>query len=918
MNASGGKKVKQDFQNRIESGISFETRLKLLKEKVRKNENIGISLIRLSEHPEAVDKIHQEAERCLQQGLNSYSGSLGGNAELVFISLCLIAQTRYNSNYYRGVERTYKKLYQLFSEQRIEGMIRNVLASFGGKFYANKPGERRINIALMNTIVPQYYLPDFFDFIYDIYTINMDYRLPDDIEDEFRFVYEGIGKDLAGDNDDLELRITRKTYKLIKATKMLIADAEKADSVIRLSVEIIRLIDSKIWERPCNVKNPYLQYGFDEWCKKLEEEKEKEKSRNTPLFYSSWEPKFRLNGDRVYLSPPVHKVKSDYDYRQLRVELLDGNNLIWSDDRPDIREIIGGYKVIPPEMRLENPLGKLRYRVTAGKKLIYDSQDILYRDFLVFDSQGRELKNNTDYQGTAVFCFAGDREDLPVKGGNEYYHLSAQDVRFSDVYVFGETVFSFSSLTRPGIFGELNGQALVREQGSSKDLEVYSKVDFLVFECEREKLPDYIVINGAQHSFDMFRTTISGNDSRLKTVLDLKLEKPDIYKIGVPGIAAFEFVYDPELAFEMLHIEGSEYMVEAESSLIDTVFSETVTIDRFPDEGIPFLYKGRRYIYQLAFDFDIYQLDQQPWCSCRDDLWGKEIQHNSVLRIWGTDYDSLSVYSDSGKNLFESLPLKKDGLAQKIDIGFLKSHCEDTFLTLCFLKEGKVETVIFLYNRCVLDEKKSEIEFDPVTAELLVSPAFHGKGQVYFKVFDENGQEVFKRDVPESGEIIRLKPMGSFQKYTFRFYEKSTQLFWGKDEEIGSFEKVFYAYKDFRNRTFPIRKVSYYHEKDGDFVKDDFLFEATFVEFRHQTGPTTFEGEIFAEPGYRIFRHREINPVEIEICSNVINGSMDLYITKNGDGLLLDTFHKGIMNCLEHKTAPDIFSYRIDVNRGNY
>ena len=52
----------------------------------------------------------------------------------------------------------------------------------------------------------------------------------------------------------------------------------------------------------------------------------------------------------------------------------------------------------------------------------------------------------------------------------------------------------------------------------------------------------------------------------------------------------------------------------------------------------------------------------------------------------------------------------------------------------------------------------------------------------------------------------------------------------------------------------------------------------------------------------------------MKICSDVIDESMDLSITKDGDGLLLDFEHHGIMNTLDDDKAIDIFSYTIDVN----
>jgi len=62
-----------------------------------------------------------------------------------------------------------------------------------------------------------------------------------------------------------------------------------------------------------------------------------------------------------------------------------------------------------------------------------------------------------------------------------------------------------------------------------------------------------------------------------------------------------------------------------------------------------------------------------------------------------------------------------------------------------------------------------------------------------------------------------------------------------------------------------------------------------------------------------IFFLYNINPVEVEICSDVIDGTMDIYMTNQRDGLLFDPEYRGILNSLEHPTAPDIFLYTISM-----
>ena len=76
------------------------------------------------DNEDAMDKIHSLAEVQLKTTLSSYTGSYVSDAEVVFISLVLIAMLKYNSNFYDNVEATYQSLYCHYSKQKIEGLIR--------------------------------------------------------------------------------------------------------------------------------------------------------------------------------------------------------------------------------------------------------------------------------------------------------------------------------------------------------------------------------------------------------------------------------------------------------------------------------------------------------------------------------------------------------------------------------------------------------------------------------------------------------------------------------------------------------------------------------------------------------------------------------------------------------------------------
>jgi len=343
-----------------------------------------------TDNESAMGEIHSRAENNLMEAIKSCAGYCR-NPEIIVVSLVLIAMLEYNGNYYDSVRETYKVLYKKFSEQKVEGKIRSILSKYKKQSDSGKR-TRIINVALENAIVPQAYLSAFFEFVFDIYKLNFEYDLPEEPYEEFQFVFDGLRNNVLSDGDDISINVTQKTYKLIAATKQLISREDGLDAVIKLSIIIVKLIDQRFWDKEVKIFNPYLKTGYEGWEKTLKESARGgyERKKNDSELRSRWEPKFVMLNNSVYLNPPAHKVKSQYDYRDIAVVVLNDGEELYRNNNCDIREIIGGYQVNTEIIEIIKPLGKLTYRLVVGNEAIYDSREKLYRNCIVFNNEPRE------------------------------------------------------------------------------------------------------------------------------------------------------------------------------------------------------------------------------------------------------------------------------------------------------------------------------------------------------------------------------------------------------------------------------------------------------------------------------------------------------------------------------------------------
>ena len=910
--------------NKRITNAQFENKLAYLCKLVKEKKNIGTDLIDILNNESAMNEIHSRAESNLMQAVGSYSGYCR-NQEIIVVSLVLIAMLEYDGNYYDSVRETYKSLYERFSEQKVEGKIRSILSKYK-KQSDSGSRTRIINVALENAIVPQTFLSAFFEFIFDIYKLNFEYDLPEEPYEDFQFVFEGLRSNMLSDGDDISINVTQKTYKLIAATKQLISREDGLDAVIKLSIIIVKLIDRRFWDKEIKIFNPYLKAGYEGWEKTLKESVRGgyEHKKSDSELRSRWEPKFLMHNNSVYLNPPAHRVKSKYNYRDIAVVVLNDGEEIYRNNNCDIREIIGGYQVNTEKIELTMPLGRLTYRLVAGSEIIYDSKDKLHRNCIVFNNSGQEINNNTDFEGTVYIVYRKGEASIDNILTKDKYCIGYKLVRLGDAIEIGHDVFNFSSMAKPGIFGQLYPDCCVQKDNEDKIIPVYHDTCFVVFEANNTSSKFEIDINGKPYKLSEMQYKATEKVGSTKYVVELDLQESGVYEIEVYQLAAecknkilqAEMAFDTELTYTKEMIEGSVYRVRVTSRLLSHSIDSEIMIDDFEPGFIQFEYAGDSYSYFLPFDFGFYKLSGCEWCSQADDLWIDDINDKSVLSLYDSECDGLLLYTESGTLSEDDIKLIDRGYYKQLPVFFLTSYKNgNRYVTLAFTANGKVKYAVPCYNKCIIDEEKTEILCFDDPKKVTITPVFHGKNKVFYELFNPAGEKILTSKLLESGQTSTLTNFKSFQEYTFQFHEKTKILQLRKNTLLLEEHKTFYAKEDFIGRSFKITEAYFNQVIRGEFVEKQWFFNKYFLMLTDvlDAEDGLFEGQIYSKSYKGDFFLYNINPVEVEICSDVIDGTMDIYMTNQGDGLLFDPEHRGIMNSMDHPTAPDIFLYTISM-----
>lgn len=900
----------------------FALKLNYLCNKIKHRKNIGVDLIDIIDDPNAISKIHNLSETQLLDSLG-YGIYSVLDPEIVIVSLVLIALMEYNGSFWNSVYSTYPTLSANFSAQQIMGIIHSILNRYRTAEEIEN-NERYINVILANAIVPRNYLPAFFDFIYDIYKLNFHYSIPQDPYDDFLFVYHGLRENMMSSGDEVSVDVTRKTYKLIRSTKRLITRGQDLSSVIDLSIIVMKLIDRRMWSNEVTVHNPYLKKAYEVWESSLDKSSSTEKKRMSSEFKSRWKPKFNLENDQIFLTPPVHRIKSIYDPKQIKVIVTNNGRMLYKEDRPFIRAIFGGYELILKKLPIRVPLGELRYQILSDDEIIYDSGKSLYRSALVFNDHGNEIQEGTNYNGVAIFCYNDPTAELKPYLNTGEYRLAALNVNQGDSFLINGKLISFAASEIEGIFGDRLDDHHIRQLNTNVAIDVYNNVRLLIFEGHRDASDFNIIINGVTHDLSEFQYSTSVINGSTRFMISLDTLEPGIYSIKVrsdsmdqySNKATYNFAYDPGFKAESKSLNDEIYIVSVESSFLTEDFYEEISVQNYSPDFIKFIYRGYQYVYEIPFRFNFYKLiDDNKWHPFTDDLWIKNISSGDKIQISNAGLDLMRVYGIDDV-LLEEISLQKNGIICEAPIGFLHSYkMSNKYCKLSFVMGNRVVDEIYCYNQCVIDCHETVVEFDNANNSLEISVSYHGEGSIYAEVTDPHGQNIYTSDRLSNDERLIVEGFEEPGKYQICFVEKAGGLLIGEIKKIlKKYNRIFFPESELENSVYRIEEVHYSRYYNKKFHDKRCLFNNNmFIRFLGKISAKKYQGEILYRCKYGDLKLERLNPVEIEVCSDIINGDIECYVTKDRDGLLLDEKNKRIMDTLDDPDAPDIMLYTINV-----
>lgn len=904
----------------LQNNINDKTQV--LKYKIDNKKLIGNDLINLLGEESIIKKIHYTAINELKNLLKNRISIIESDYESIIISLSLIALLDYDGSFWKYVESIYAELYKKHSNQRINGKIREIIKTFN-KEYSDE--SRVINYVLENAIVPKKFASSYFDFIYDIYKYNFDCSLIDkNLDEEFEFVFDGLRSSLTKekDTDELSVKVTSKTYKLIKSTKNVIINNETKEEIIKLSKSIVKIIDNYYWNnRNICGENVFFNYGFNEWLKSINIEVEKsENKKSTKRFVSSWKPEYVLDGTKIYLVPPIHKIKSEYNYQYIRVVVECDGEVIYENSKPEIYDMFGGYKVIVDKIKIENPFANIKYLVYCDNQIIYDSNDNLYRKNLIFKYDQTEYKNNTDYSGQLIIAKKEVDSNLAqVYFKSDFYQLGFKNVKNGDTFSLDDELINLSTKLECGIVGKY----LQAKIYSDLEYPVYSSVDKYIIETTESPNNIGIMINNQRNRLVDFDYQLKSRGGYTDYIINLNLEKNNLFNIYSFKIndeseiskSRICFAYISDIDYTCDQYDNENYRVNVKSDIFDNDISYMLNIKQNKKLAVKCFIKNKEYDLYIPLQLKLFKLDDREWQTFDDYIWAKDVDNYSKLYVYGIESDYIVAKGNKSITISTIYNKTKDNIINTFDVGSsIANNYEDDSIKIVFYKNNNILDYLTCYCKTVLSNPDTVYSFDSSSAELSIKPKFYGKGKVQLSIMNDDQIVYFKEQI-ESEHLITIKDLSSFVNYQIELKELNEELSFEEDNIIYSNNVILYSNKDLVGRYFNLSYVTFSQTIRGIFQSQSMYLKNTYLAFNKQVESNLFEGTIYSFKNGIKKVFKTCNPVEIELMTNAIDDIMEISITYEGDGLLLDFVNKTILDADDPK-ATDIYSYKMDLRKG--
>ena len=615
------------------------------------------------------------------------------------------------------------------------------------------------------------------------------------------------------------------------------------DKLVELTEKIIRLIDDYYWDKPEKTYSSYLMAPYNNWKKKItnEEKKRRTAEAKKKTEFIKWTPKFVLSNQNVFIETRNDKIPDTLDKYSLKMEILENDKVIYSKNNLVVSPIIGGYRIKPEVFSISNPLNKIRYRLLCDDFIIYDSEDKLYRNYILFDASGNEIKNHTDHVGEFVSLIVPKSEnisDYHIYKEKEKYKLFGVWANENTNFFICNDLVNFIKIAPDGIYGKYDKYASFDDNFDNK---IYTSIYSLNFSTKEDIESVYVRINYSNiRLLDMEEMTYENKNGINYISLDLSDWENDLYKVTVKctknnkKILEFNFILDREFLYQNYKLNDF-YVYEIKSSILENK-KYKFNLDKKNYIKLKYNNEALDCTIKLPFKMPIYCINSS-WKSIDEYIWKDDFVNSQQIFITGLTINQLQLIDENNNIKLRNIAFLEYKNVYSFNSAFLSSYSGKKYhlnILDSFNNQQKIEILNdIIYEKLNVDFNNNVLSIKPIYKgkEKLKVSLLQGENLIVSKPLI-NGNELLVENIDR--ELIYSICVEKFSILSFKF-------------EIIDKKKLVLNNKKLVGRVLKVKTITYLkliNDQWYEFVKK---ITNTYIKVIKEIDKSTYQVSLYME-----------------------------------------------------------------------
>jgi hypothetical protein len=872
---------------------SYDDFLKSIQSTLQKKRLIGLQLLAIDSDEEKKQKIHEKAQKYLNiyYSFNSCSKEA---ADTILISLSLIALDSYDGTFWEHVKDTYTFLYSIKSEQMLEIKMRSLL-----KKYAD--GDKRmINIPIRHAIVPKFYLYDFITIAFKIYSTHFHYKINENADHELVDIFLNLSSKYFGEEDS---ETKNSAFRSISTIKEMTNNLEWMGDLTSYTLLVLEYLDAYYWQNEDEHRLPFYSFFhsyFDQWRDDHAYIFKKRKRHNSVRRIAVSRPMFFLEENSIYLKIPDMIVGEIIDPQNIIINIYNREECLFSMARPAVYKDSRGFRIGAEIIKIENPLDELSVVISEEDKKLYSSKASLFREYMLFDEEGKELNSNSSYMGQYYGIFKIDKsiDNNPLIFQNANYRIYIVSLENSTPIDYFTSTNSKIANIHAHFIGNIYKHTYILDD--EKNYPLYK--DNFDMEIQGDIQPDQLLLSVNDYHYEL--------PNRIKKLSDRKfsIKVEDLLFFGFNYLIIFDrytneqyfkqkIYYDPIYTSESniyennVEVRIKSLFVESKNYLAD--FNHAILLK------IPFQLPNFDYELYLVpnIEVPVFRIEDEPWKLLMDGASIKDLSNFSYssIQIKGFDFDQVKLVN-SNKVIREIKDLEIKGDVYTFSIqNVLQFQGSDyaKISAVFYLKSIAVEKMdIYLKNQINV----FHVWFDDKSGRTKLRISYFGADPVSVRILEqEKNKAVWSADNIDKSATFSIAYLRSFIPYTIQVWAGEEDLFSLNQQQYLIATKKNYVFSSFNSlstMSFDIKGCKYlkYNRKEYQYDEKRRRINNVTLRLDDLIEPSLYNGVIFYISNDKKVSHRvvvEILDTEQSIKESEQSGIWSI-ITYNDESLFLD------------------------------